>query len=357
MYRLLFRSVFSHIDPERAHYGAFRAIRIADRIPPVALLLSVLTASRPGERATVMGLEFPNRVGLAAGFDKNAHGVRALGRLGFGSIEIGTVTGHAQPGNPRPRLFRLVQDFAVINRMGFNNDGARKVSYRLARQRRLISRLPASQRPIVGVNIGKTKVVSGESAVLRDYVASTKTLAPLADYLVINVSSPNTPGLRDLQSVEALRPLIEAVRSAAAGAVPEPASTLGHVPLMVKIAPDLAAEDVSAIVDLALELGIDGLILSNTTISRAGLNSADSQVKAIGAGGLSGRPLAARSMDVLRAVRAQAGERLTLVSVGGIESPADVRARLAAGADLVQGYTAFIYRGPFWAAKVRAGGR
>lgn len=328
-YDLLFDHVATRIDPERAHHLGFRAVRAGRPV------LSRLRT--PGEPVRALGLTFPNRLGLAAGFDKNAVGIDALGALGFGHVEVGTVTGLAQPGNPKPRLFRLPADRAVVNRMGFNNDGAEAVAARLrARGRR-------HEGPVLGVNIGKSKVVPEEEAV-GDYVASARLLAPYADYLVVNVSSPNTPGLRDLQAVEKLEPILTAVRDVA-----------GEVPLLVKIAPDLADDDVDGVADLALTVGLDGIIATNTTISREGLRTPAAEVDAIGAGGLSGRPLTDRSHEVLRRLRARVGPDLTLIGVGGITTVADARARLDAGADLLQGYTAFVYEGPFWARRILGG--
>jgi dihydroorotate dehydrogenase len=293
-----------------------------------------------------MGLTFPNVLGLAAGFDKNAVGIDALGALGFGHVEVGTVTGRPQPGNEPPRLFRLTADRAVVNRMGFNNDGAEAVARRLAARRR---RAPG---PVLGVNVGKSKVVpeDDEAAVLEDYGLSARLLAPYADYLVVNVSSPNTPGLRTLQAVEKLEPLLAHVRGTADRAVPD-----RRVPLLVKIAPDLADEDVLAVADLALAIGLDGIIATNTTTSRSGLASSPADVEAVGAGGLSGRPLTARALDVVRMLRGRVGERLTLIGVGGLTTAEDARARLDAGADLLQGYTAFIYEGPGWPRRILKG--
>ncbi|HEY3256963.1 MAG TPA: quinone-dependent dihydroorotate dehydrogenase, partial [Polyangiaceae bacterium] len=275
-----------------------------------------------------LGLHFAHPIGLAAGFDKNATAYEALAALGFGFVEVGTVTGQAQPGNPKPRLFRLPADRALINRMGFNNLGASVVA----------THLTAKRSVPIGVNIGKTKVVSEEQAA-SDYVTSTRLLGPLADYLVVNVSSPNTPGLRNLQTVELLRPLLSAVKTELEKSSP-------RRPLLVKIAPDLNDADIDAIADLALELALDGIIATNTTISRAGLHSSAAQIEACGAGGLSGAILKARSLQVLERLYARVGKRLTLISVGGIETAEDAWARLAAGASLVQIYTGFVYGGP-----------
>ncbi|MGZ4448371.1 MAG: quinone-dependent dihydroorotate dehydrogenase [Nocardioides sp.] len=343
-YRLLFDHVLTRTDPERAHHAAFRAIRAGG---PVLAGLGRLDPRRSPEPVEAMGLRFPHALGLAAGFDKNAVGIDALGALGFGHVEVGTVTGEGQPGNPTPRLFRLPQDRAVVNRLGFNNDGSEVVAARLAQR--------ASRRggrgPVLGVNIGKTKVVpeDDEAAVLADYEKSARLLAPYADYLVVNVSSPNTPGLRNLQAVERLRPLLEHVRRTA------DAAAATRVPLLVKIAPDLSDDDVLAVADLAGEVGLDGIIATNTTTSRAGLRTDPARVEAIGAGGLSGAPLTARSLEVLRLLRGRVAPELCLVSVGGITTVADAQARLDAGATLLQGYTAFIYEGPLWPARIAGG--
>ncbi len=256
-YDVLFDNVLTRIDPERAHHLGFRAIRAAGPITTRA------RPTDPGQSVKAMGIDFPNVIGLAAGFDKNGVGIDALAALGFGHVEIGTVTGEPQPGNPKPRLFRLPADRAIINRMGFNNDGAEVVARRLAKRLGVTSRRlgVTSHRvgPVVGVNIGKTKVVPEEHAI-ADYRKSANLLAPYADYLVVNVSSPNTPGLRDLQAVEKLEPLLSAVRQTA------DQTTDRRVPLLVKIAPDLSDEDVLAVADLAMAIGLDGVIATNTTI-------------------------------------------------------------------------------------------
>ncbi|GGS96733.1 dihydroorotate dehydrogenase (quinone) [Planobispora rosea] len=330
MYRFLFTQILSRLDPEDIHHLTVRGLRLVSAAPVAKKLLHRRLAPRdPALRVQAFGVHFPGPFGLAAGFDKDARCVEAMSALGFSHVEVGTITAHAQPGNARPRLFRLVKDRAVINRMGFNNAGADAAAKALSRTRGV----PV----VVGINIGKTKVVP-ESEAVHDYVASAKQLAPLADYLVVNVSSPNTPGLRNLQAVELLRPLLQAVKEVADG-------TPKRTPLLVKIAPDLADEDVDAVADLALELGLDGIIATNTTISREGVTSGET-------GGLSGRPLKTRSLEVLRRLRARVGDRLTLVSVGGVEDVDDVWERLLAGATLVQGYTAMIYNGPLWAHRI-----
>lgn len=344
VYRAFFDAVFRSMDPEKAHERGFAAIR-AGRFG-TRLVFPQTYAPR-----TVMGIEFPHAFGLAAGFDKNARAVPGLLALGFGHVEIGTVTARAQPGNPRPRLFRLVEDRAIINRMGFNNDGAAMVASRLHRLRGT----KAGRDAVIGVNIGKTKVVDPADAV-GDYVESARLLVPYASYLVVNVSSPNTPGLRDLQAVDELRPLLAAVKDVADHSTGSAASAAGHrdrVPLLVKIAPDLADSDVDAVADLAVELGLDGISATNTTIARPdSLRTPRDVIEAAGAGGLSGPVLAERATEVLVRLRARVGDKLALIAVGGVTTPDDVRARLAAGADLVQGYTGFIYEGPSWPSRL-----
>ncbi|WP_433331865.1 quinone-dependent dihydroorotate dehydrogenase [Spirillospora sp. CA-294931] len=327
MYRLLFSLVITRLPAETVHHLTLRALGLIQATPGAAPLLRRALAPRdPALAVRALGIDFPSPLGLAAGFDKDAVAYEALAAFGFGHVEIGTVTGRPQPGNPLPRLFRLPRDRAVINRMGFNNRGSEAAAERLSGR---------SPRTIVGVNIGKTKAVA-EADAEADYVASARRLAPHADYLVVNVSSPNTPGLRDLQAADRLRPLLTAVRAAA-----------GRVPLLVKIAPDLADDDIDAVADLALELGLDGIIATNTTITRHGL-----ETKIDEAGGLSGAPLKARSLEVLRRLKARTGDRLVLISVGGVENADDVWERVRAGATLVQGYTAMIYGGPLWAHRI-----
>ncbi|AWL37343.1 MULTISPECIES: quinone-dependent dihydroorotate dehydrogenase [Streptomyces] len=343
MYRLFFQLVFKRMDPERAHRLAFRWIRLAARVPVLRTLAAAVLAPRYTQlRTEALGLRMHGPFGLAAGFDKNAVAVDGMAMLGFDHVEIGTVTGEAQPGNPKRRLFRLVPDRALINRMGFNNEGSAAVAARLAARRPVF-------RTTVGVNIGKTKAVPEADAV-ADYVKSTERLAAHADYLVVNVSSPNTPGLRNLQATEALRPLLTAVREAADRTV-----TGRRVPLLVKIAPDLADDDIDAVADLAVELGLDGIIATNTTVARdgLGLTSAPSLVEETG--GLSGAPLKARSLEVLSRLYARVGSRITLVGVGGVETAEDAWQRILAGATLVQGYSAFIYEGPFYARAIHKG--
>lgn len=336
MYELLFRTVLRRVDPERAHHLAVAVIRA---IPALGLTRLVRRFTRPDPALAVeaLGLRFESPFGMAAGFDKDARSIRGLWALGFGHVEIGTVTAIAQEGNPKPRLFRLVDDRAVINRMGFNNGGAAAAAQRVARQRR------HRDRPVIGANIGKSRVVAVEDAV-ADYRVSARLLAPVADYLAVNVSSPNTPGLRGLQDEALLRPLLLAVLEEA-----------GETPVLVKIAPDLDDEAIDAVCALAVDLGLAGIIATNTTIERDGLVTDPAVVAAAGAGGLSGAPLRERALAVLRRVRVAVPPTFCVIAVGGIDTADDVAERLAAGATLVQGYTAFLYRGPGWARQITRG--
>lgn len=333
LYKLIFNLVFKRMDPEAAHHFVMFAIRVAGAVG-LTKLAKVKSTARGSVQA--FGLHFDAPFGLAAGFDKNAVAVKALGELGFSHVEIGTVTALAQPGNEKPRLFRLIADRALINRMGFNNDGAEVVAARLERLRHRYGR----KLPVIGVNIGKSRAVEVEDAV-ADYRKSAALLAPVADYIAVNVSSPNTPGLRSLQSVSALEPILRAVLAEA-----------GSKPVLVKIAPDLANEDIIAVADLALELELAGVIATNTTISREGLKTNANVVAAIGAGGLSGAPLKQRSLEVLRLLTARLNSRVAIISVGGIETGAEARERIENGATLVQGYSGWIYQGPLWARRI-----
>lgn len=336
MYRLLFRFFFARLDPERAHSLAFTFIRILG-MPGFGTAARFITRPERQLAVSALGLRFASPFGIAAGFDKEATAIRGLGNLGFGHVEVGTLTALAQPGNPRPRLFRLVRDRALINRMGFNNHGAAAALPRLERQRR------RDDGPIVGVNIGKSRAVAIADAI-EDYAASARLLAPVADYLVVNVSSPNTPGLRGLQEVELLTPLLSAVKVEA-----------GSTPVLVKISPDLSDEAVVDVCALVAKLQLDGIIATNTTIRRDRLESPRSIIETAGDGGLSGAPLAGRALKVLTLVRANVPEDLCVISVGGVETAADVAKRLELGATLVQGYTGFIYRGPLWARHINRG--
>ncbi len=320
------------LPPERIHTVAFAALRGITAAAPVRRRLSRrLAPADPVLASTVFGVRFPGPLGLAAGFDKDGAGLNTWGALGFGYAEVGTVTAQPQPGNPTPRLFRLPADRALLNRLGFNNHGAAELASRLARQRADVP---------IGVNIGKSRSTPPERAA-DDYRTSARLVGPLAAYLVINVSSPNTPGLRDLQAVESLREILRAVLAETA------------TPVLVKIAPDLADTDIDDIADLAVELGLAGIVATNTTVSRDGLTTPG--VEALGPGGISGPPLAPRAAEVLRRLYARAGDRLTLISVGGIETVDDAWDRITAGASLLQGYTGFIYGGGLWAKHIHDG--
>jgi len=359
VYRAIYNAVLRHLPPETAHAVGFWLIRTAAGVPGTARLLRRLLAPRdPVLRVRALGLDFPGPLGLAAGFDKDGHGVPGLAALGFGFVEVGTVTARPQPGNPKPRMFRFPAERALVNRMGFNNAGAAALAARLRalRGRRGRPWRPGRPgrpgrpvpRPVIGVNIGKTKAVPEDEAI-ADYVTSARLIADVADYVVVNVSSPNTPGLRDLQAVDKLKPLLKAVREAL-----DEASPRRRVPLLVKIAPDLADPDIDAVADLALDLGLDGIIATNTTISRDGLRDTAAVADA-GPGGMSGAPLKARALEVLRRLHARTAGRLVLIAAGGIETPDDAAERLAAGATLLQAYTAFIYEGPLWPYRIHAG--
>ena len=341
MYRVFFRVVLARIDPERAHRLAYRVIQAMAAVG-VGKLVHRFTRPDPSLRVHALGLEFESPFGVAAGFDKEGEALAGLHQLGFGHVEVGTITALAQQGNPKPRLFRLVPDRAVINRMGFNNHGAASAAavLRKARARRI--------RPVIGINIGKSRAVEVDDAT-PDYLASTRALAPHADYLAVNVSSPNTPGLRGLQELDKLEPLLATVKAAALRDDATP------VPVLVKIAPDLTDEQATRIAQLAVRLGLDGIIATNTTLSRDGLRTDPVVVEAAGAGGVSGPPVAARSLDLLRLIRGVVPADFCVVSVGGVETAEDVAERLDAGATLVQGYTAFLYRGPLWAREINRG--
>jgi dihydroorotate dehydrogenase len=317
-YEDLLRPLLFLVDPEKIHEYALHALSVVASLP----LLSRKAQKSPLRRE-VFGLSFPNPVGLAAGFDKNGIAIPALAALGFGSVEIGTVTAAAQPGNPKPRMFRVPEAEAIINRLGFNNRGAAAMAERLQTLRQS-TRWPAIP---VGINIGKSRVVPLENAV-EDYLKSLRSLREYGDYFVLNVSSPNTPGLRSLQDPAALGPLCATLRQ-----------ELAQRPLLLKIAPDLTWKEIDDIVATAESTGISGIIATNTTIDHSGVPSPRRTE-----GGLSGTPLRDRSYEVLKYIKTRA--RLPVISVGGIMNTTDAMARFDAGADLIQLYTGFIYRGP-----------
>ncbi|UOQ73865.1 quinone-dependent dihydroorotate dehydrogenase [Hymenobacter cellulosilyticus] len=330
MYKALLKPLLFQLDAEQAHHFVFNNLKRSYRLPGTpALLRSLYDFEHPALGREVFGLTFRNPVGLAAGFDKNAELTDELAALGFGFVEIGTVTPRAQPGNPTPRLFRLQQDGALINRMGFNNEGAAAAAQRLRQRRSGI---------IIGGNIGKNKDTPNEQAA-ADYIASFETLFDTVDYFVVNVSSPNTPNLRQLQEKEPLIRLLQQVQEVnLAKAKPKP--------LLLKIAPDLTDGQLNDILTIAAETKLSGLVATNTTIARDELRTSATQLTSIGAGGLSGRPLRQRATDVIRYLHRHSEGALPIIGVGGIASAADALEKLQAGATLVQLYTGFIYEGP-----------
>ncbi len=336
MYKLIIRPLLFLIDPETVHHFTFLCIRFGCKIPGVKFLLRKFYSSdHPGLERKIFGLTFSNPVGLAAGFDKDAKLIDELACFGFGFIEIGTLTPKAQSGNEKPRLFRLPQDEAVINRMGFNNEGAAAAVERLKNRK---------SRVIVGGNIGKNKVTSNEDA-FSDYAQSFETLFPYVDYFVINVSSPNTPGLRALQEKQPLLELLQGIKKLSA-------SKSDPKPVLLKIAPDLTSSQLDDVVDILQQTKTDGVIATNTTISRDHLVTDKNKVSAIGAGGLSGKPLRDRSTQVIKYLRQKLGPGYPIIGVGGIMSAEDAVGKIEAGADLVQIYTGFIYEGPAIVRKI-----
>jgi dihydroorotate dehydrogenase len=339
VYEKLIRPRLFRQDSERAHELGVDALALLAALAPLRATLEKFNRLEPSRftPVRVLGLEFPNRVGLAAGFDKNARAWPAAAALGFGHVEIGTVTAHAQDGNPKPRMFRYPSQEAVINRMGFNNQGAAAVAARLAKQPgRGARKIP------LGVNLGKSKVTDIERAT-EDYLASFAQLADFADYLVLNVSSPNTPGLRQLQDESRLRELLSAITGAnRARAV--------RVPVLLKIAPDLTWPQVDAVLGVIAEYALDGVIATNTTLARTGYFAAVNET-----GGLSGAPVRRRSTEIVRYISKVTGGRLPIIGVGGITDVTGAAEKLDVGASLVQVYTGMIYRGPFFAAELARG--
>jgi dihydroorotate dehydrogenase len=330
---LFFRPLLFNLDPETAHRLTLGLLRLAGNIPPSRWVLQALF-SAPEKPLEAFGLKFKNPVGLAAGYDKDGIALRGLAALGFGHIEIGTVTPRPQPGNPRPRVFRLVEDQAVINRMGFPGLGAGKVVQNVGRLVRSNVQTGNRANVIIGVNLGKNKDTPLEESA-DDYLALVKAFSPLADYLAINVSSPNTVGLRRLQGRDMLETLLETVSETRN-------SLLVPRPILVKLSPDLTSAEMDDALDVILSTGMDGVILTNTSLERPGLRSRHRDET----GGLSGAPLRARSQAVLEQVLKSLDGRLPVVSVGGIMSPEDARRRLDMGAALVQVYTGLVYAGP-----------
>ena len=339
MYKWLIRPLLFQLSAEKAHNFAFRSLQIILGIPLVrAFVRPFYTVNDPMLERELFGLRFPNPIGLAAGFDKNAELYKELSTFGFGFIEVGTVTPKAQDGNPQPRMFRLPEDKSLINRMGFNNAGLENMVDRLTKR---------DQHLIIGGNIGKNKLTPNEQAA-EDYNRCFEALFPHVDYFVVNVSSPNTPNLRALQDKEPLSALLMGLQK------------LNHLkeapkPILLKIAPDLTNEALNDIVDLVSETKIDGLIATNTTIDRAGLNTPTKKVESIGAGGLSGRALKNRATEVLRYLKERSNNAFPIISVGGVFTAEDAIEKLEAGADLIQVYTGFIYEGPAMIKRINKG--
>ena len=331
MYKLL-RPLLFMLPPEQAHHLTFNLLEWAAKVPGA---LALVGGKRPSNKVPikVMGLDFPSPVGLAAGMDKDARHVNAMSALGFGFIEIGTLTPVAQSGNERPRLFRLPADRALINRMGFNNGGVQAAVERLRKRKSGI---------IVGGNIGKNKVTPNEQA-LDDYITCFEALYPVVDYFVVNVSSPNTPGLRALQDKE---PLLAILSRLSALNAQRTTSKGERKPILLKIAPDLTDAQLDDVVSVVKESGIAGVIATNTTISRQGLRTPGAEVEAMGAGGVSGAPVRKRSTEVVRYLRERLPRPIVIIGVGGIDSADAAMEKLQAGADLVQVYTGLIYEGP-----------
>ena len=336
MYKLLIRPLLFLFDPEKIHHVTFATLRFAGKIPFVKFFLRLaFVKESPSLERELFGIKFKNPVGLAAGFDKDARLIDELACLGFGFIEIGTLTPKAQPGNDKPRLFRLPEDQALINRMGFNNEGA------LAAIERLRNR---SSQIVVGGNIGKNKITPNENAA-DDYSACFEALFPYVDYFVVNVSSPNTPGLRALQEKEPLLNLMLHIKQLSN-------QKQKPKPVLLKIAPDLTTSQLDDIVDILTTSKTDGVIATNTTISREGLVTDKEKISSIGNGGLSGKPLTRQSTEVIAYLRSKLGKNFPIIGVGGIMSPQDALDKINAGADLIQVYTGFIYEGPAFAKRI-----
>ena len=345
MYQLIRKLLFK-FDAERVHHFAMNSLKLASAAGITqSMIRPGFSINRDSLARTVFGISFKNPVGLAAGFDKNALYLTELEALGFGHVEIGTVTPRAQDGNPKPRIFRLPEDKALVNRMGFNNEGVRAVAGRLGKWR---AEQKKSNSLIVGGNIGKNKVTPNEDA-WKDYEICFRDLYDLVDYFVVNVSSPNTPGLRELQEKESLRKILSHLQT-----INQRHSS--SKPLLLKIAPDLTPEQLDDVIDLATEIELDGLVATNTTISREGLTASSAALcEKIGAGGLSGAPLKNRATEIVRYISAKTNGSLPVIASGGVFTANDAREKLEAGASLVQVWTGFIYEGPGIAKKICAG--
>ena len=336
MYKWLVRPILFSVDAEKIHHFIFKLLKFQSYVPGApSVLKGTFDFQHRKLEKKIFGITFKNPVGLAAGFDKDAKLIDELAALGFGFIEIGTLTPLPQPGNEKPRLFRLPEDQALINRMGFNNEGVKAAIERLKNKK---------SKVIVGGNIGKNKSTPNEKA-LDDYAACFEALFPYVDYFVLNISSPNTPGLRELQDKEPLRRLLLHIKTLSL-------SKPVYRPVLLKIAPDLVDTQLDDIIEILKETTLDGVVATNTTISREGLKTSQDDVNAIGNGGLSGKPLTQRSTDVIRYLRKKLGPDFPIIGVGGIMKTADALEKLNAGADLIQIYTGFIYEGPSFAKRI-----
>ena len=339
LYKSFVKPIFFSYQPEKAHHLAMNSLTTLTKIPGMkGILKGLFKVSDPSLEREVFGIKFPSPVGIAAGFDKDAKYIDQLDCLGFGFVEIGTLTPKGQDGNPQPRLFRLPQDEALINRMGFNNGGVEGAIPRLKNRKSKI---------IVGGNIGKNKVTPNAEAT-EDYVKCYKALVPYVDYFVVNVSSPNTPNLRELQEKEPLKKLLSTL-------IDLDKKLNGNKPILLKIAPDLTDEQLDDIVEIVLETGMAGIVATNTTIAREPLSTQKSVVDEIGAGGLSGKPVKERSTDVIRYIHQKSEGKFPIIGVGGIQTAKDAQEKLDAGASLVQVYSGFIYEGPAMAKNINKG--
>ncbi|MEA2042458.1 MAG: quinone-dependent dihydroorotate dehydrogenase [Bacteroidota bacterium] len=334
MYKTIIRPFLFLFKPETAHYLTFFLLKLINAIPVGNAWVSKIV-TKPKKRTSVFGIDFPNPVGLAAGLDKEAEAFDTLGAMGFGFVEIGTLTPKAQPGNPSPRLFRVIKDKALINRMGFNNKGVQSAVSNLRKKKTNI---------IVGGNIGKNKGTPNNKAV-EDYTKNFNALFDYVDYFAINLSSPNTPNLRELQEKDALKKILSSL-------VNLNNHKAKRKPLLLKIAPDLSEEQLDDIISIVTDLKIDGIIAVNTTISRNNLSLPNIKIEAIGAGGLSGMPLRERSTEIIRYITKKTQGEIPIIASGGIMSAEDAKEKIDAGASLIQLYTGFIYEGPALIKKI-----
>jgi dihydroorotate dehydrogenase len=338
MYKLIIRPILFLFDPEKVHHFTFSLLKIAGKIPGVSTFLKQFyVVENQILEKEILGLHFKNRVGLAAGFDKDAKLIDELSCFGFGFIEIGTLTPKPQGGNDKPRLFRLPQDGGLINRMGFNNQGAVAAIEKI-KTSKIFGSAATKKKLIIGGNIGKNKITPNEDAV-ADYEFCFETLYPYVDYFVVNVSSPNTPGLRELQEKEPLQKLLAHVKSLSL-------KKEKPKPVLLKIAPDLSISQLDDVIEILKLTKTDGIIATNTTLSREGLTTSSNEINAIGNGGLSGKPLAKKANEVITYLRKNLGVSYPIIGVGGILTVQDAVDKLDAGADLIQLYTGFIYKGP-----------